>query len=434
MEDRKRTLVALLSMHRSGSSLTTQVLQRLGMSLGPFELIGAEPTNPYGHFEAEPFHRLNRRIQNLAYGFADDLPETPAIMAQFCETRGHWHRDTYIPDEFLAEGRALVRTLIESGTVSGFKDPRTVLTWPFWTRVFAEFPDVRTIPLGLIRSPHEIAMSLVTRRSGWRGYWSSLDVVAIHLEKEKQILDNQNDRLPYLCFGSPAYLKTLEFVVRQIGLAWNATEVLQLSDSSAVHQRPAAVAHRAQELFELMCGALASPCAEPENRMRVEKDARFLEDLRLEQWKACERRELESRNEARRLSAEATALERDLGETRARLAQVESLLQKARNELTECESKLIESQTHEIAAQNREIEAQTREIQAQSREIEAQNREIQAWHRIEELRHRLDRFESHPLLGPALRSRRHLRRLLQSVGEGRLSGANGLEEYEPPIE
>ena len=73
MEDRERTLVALLSMHRSGSSLTTQVLQRLGMSLGPFELIGAEPTNPYGHFEAEPFHRLNRRIQNLAYGFADDL-------------------------------------------------------------------------------------------------------------------------------------------------------------------------------------------------------------------------------------------------------------------------------------------------------------------------------------------------------------------------
>ena len=333
----------------------------------------------------------------------------------------------YIPDEFLAEGRALVRTLIDSGTVSGFKDPRTVLTWPFWTRVFAEFPDVRTIPLGLIRSPHEIAMSLVTRRSGWRGYWSSLDVAAIHLEKEKQILDNQNDRLPYLCFGSPAYLKTLEFVVRQTGLTWDATEVLQLYDSSAVHQRPAAVAHRAQELFELMCGADAHPCTERENRMRVEKDARFLEDLRLEQWKACERREVESRTEARRLSQQATELERDLGETRARLAQAESLLQKTRCELSECESKLIESQTHEIAAQNREIEAQ-------SREIEAQNREIQIWHRNEELRHRLDRFESHPLLGPALRSRRRLRRLLQSVGEGGLSDVNGLEEFGPTIE
>ncbi len=421
MEDRGRTLVALLSMHRSGSSLTTQVLQRLGMSLGPFELIGAEPTNPYGHFEAEPFHRLNRRIQNLAYGFADDLPETPAMMAQFCETRGHWHANTYIPEEFFAEGRSLVRTLIDSGTVSGFKDPRTVLTWPFWARVFAEFPDVRTIPLGLIRSPHEIAMSLVTRRSGWRGYWSSLDVVAIHLEKEKQILDNQNDRLPYLCFGSPAYLKTLEFVVRQTGLTWNATEVLELYDSTAiVHQRPAAVEHRAQELFEVMCGEDARLCSERENLMRVEKDARFLEDLRLGQWKACERRELESRNEAHRLSSEATALERDLSETRARLAQAESLLQKARSELIECESKVIQAQAHEIEAQNREIQAQ--------------NREIQAWHRIEDLRNRLERFESHPLLGPALRSRRRLRRLLQSVGDGSFLGANGLEEMGPPLD
>ena len=150
MEDRERTLVVLLSMHRCGSSVTTSILQRLGMSLGPFALIDADASNPYGHFEAKPFHRLNRQIQGLVYGFMDDLPGSPQITARFCETRGEWDQAIHIPEELFDEGRSLIRTLIDSGQVSGFKDPRTVLTWPFWKQVLADFPDLRVIPLGLL--------------------------------------------------------------------------------------------------------------------------------------------------------------------------------------------------------------------------------------------------------------------------------------------
>ena len=52
MEDTQRTLVILLSMHRSGSSLTANVFMEQGLSLGPWELCPAHPTNPHGHFEA----------------------------------------------------------------------------------------------------------------------------------------------------------------------------------------------------------------------------------------------------------------------------------------------------------------------------------------------------------------------------------------------
>lgn len=196
MEDRERTLVVLLSMHRSGSSVTTSILERLGMSLGPFDLIDANSSNPYGHFEAIPFYRLNRQIQGLAYGFMDDLPESPQILARFCETRGEWNEDIHIPQEFFDEGRSLVRALLDSGQVSGFKDPRTVLTWPFWQQILAGFPEVRVVPLVLLRSPHEIAMSLVTRRAGWIGYWDSLDVAAVHLRRQKLILEMPSRRFP----------------------------------------------------------------------------------------------------------------------------------------------------------------------------------------------------------------------------------------------
>ena len=400
MEDRDRTLIVLLSMHRCGSSLTAQVLERLGMSLGPFELIGAEPSNPHGHFEAVPFHRLNRRIQNLAFGFMDDLPESAEILERFRETNGRWDPETYVPEELLEEGRSLIRTLIDSGQVSGFKDPRTVLTWPFWERVLSSFPDLRVVPLGLIRSPHEIAMSMVTRRLGWRGYWTSLDVIAVHFRRMQQILESRAEPIPSLCFGSPSYLKTLEVAVRQAGLSWNASTVLELYDSSAVHQLPAAVDHEAQELFAQMCGDSTAACDRSTNRARLEKDARSLEALRLDQWKTHELKIAEGREEARKLTAQNAELE---------------------SKLAELESKLAEAQ----ARLYDQLALQARLIETEAALIRAHESEIQAWHRVEFLRDRLDRFEAHPVLAVALRGRRRLKKLIHSVANGVPPETNG---------
>ena len=83
-----QTLVIILSMHRSGSSLTASVLQRLGMSLGPFELMGASPSNPHGHFEAMPICELNRQVQGLFHGFIDDMPHDRGQPQDFPEDAG----------------------------------------------------------------------------------------------------------------------------------------------------------------------------------------------------------------------------------------------------------------------------------------------------------------------------------------------------------
>ncbi len=390
MEDRERTLIVLLTMHRCGSSFTTQVLAHLGMSLGPFPLDGARPSNPYGQFEALPFQDLNRRVQNLAFGFTEDLPETEEVLERFIGTKGRWNHDICIPEEYLAEGRSLVRTLIDSGEVSGFKDPRTVLTWPFWQRVLESFPDLRVIPLGLIRSPHEIAMSLVTRSSGWLPYWTSLDVIAVHFGRQQQILESRQDQIPALCFGSPDYLKTLELAVKQTGLSWDAAAVLERFDSSAVHQRPAAVAHEAQVLFEAICGDMVTTRDGDTSRAHLEKDARFLERLRLDHWKTNKLGEAESREEAQRLSNRVGKLESELRDVNNKLDETE----RARGVL-------------------------------QSRLIDAQDRELQAWREMSQLRDRLARFEGHPVLGVALRGRRRLKRLIHSIGEATIVERNG---------
>ena len=83
-------------------------------------------------------------------------------------------------------------------------------------------------------------MSLVTRRGGWLGYWTSLDVIAVHLRRQKLILETWECRPPLL-LRPPILLKTLEIAVSACGLTWNTATVLDLFDRSCVHQSPAAV-------------------------------------------------------------------------------------------------------------------------------------------------------------------------------------------------
>jgi len=150
MEDAQRTLVILLSMHRSGSSLTANAFMEQGLSLGPWALSPDHRSNPHGHFEAIPILEVNLAVQTLIHGFRDDLPETEEAVAAFLATEGRWDDwAEQVPEEYVQRGRSLIRTLLDSGKISGFKDPRTVLLWPFWRRVLSAFPGVR----GSGRSP-----------------------------------------------------------------------------------------------------------------------------------------------------------------------------------------------------------------------------------------------------------------------------------------
>jgi hypothetical protein len=457
MENTERTLVILLTMHRCGSSLTTNVLQRLGMSLGPFELLKAAPSNPYGHFESVPFWRLNQQIQNLAFGFLDDLPDSPETLARFLDTNGHWDEGTLIPDELFTEGRSLIRALVNSGQISGFKDPRTVLTWPFWKRVLESFPGLRVVPVTLLRSPHEVAMSLVVRRGGSYGYWTSLDLVAIHFQRQKAILESWEPHPPCLCFGSPEYLRTLEAVSQYCGLNWNAITASEVFDRSCVHHLPASVPHEAQDLFESLYEG-AAPSGDPEkNRDQLESDARLLESLRLEQWQLATQQMLDAREQTQQANQRVVEARQQTGDVEARLAEVQSQLldSHARGfdshaRVLDSHARVVEVQALLISEQQRmnELQAQLNQsqaalgqsqaalsqsqtalnqsqaeiIQSQAEIIQSRDREIHAWQQNVELKVRVQKMESHPLLGPALRTRRRMRRIFHMITANSANG------------
>jgi len=110
--------VIVLGMHRSGTSMISGVLEKLGVDMvkrGLSKNVG----NPLGYFEDEGFYNLNERILKIAGGSWYDVPDKDEL-------------------EFIREKDSKidlsVTNLIKNreSELWGFKDPRTCITIDFY--------------------------------------------------------------------------------------------------------------------------------------------------------------------------------------------------------------------------------------------------------------------------------------------------------------
>ena len=129
-------------MHRSGTSLTASLFASAGLDLGP-ELLGANASNPLGHFEDLGFQDFHSR----------------ALIAQGVGGEGYSSDARGIVPPLL---RVLAHDLVEARAtrrkVWGWKDPRTTLFLDFWAE---RLPQARY--LFVFRRPWEVADSLFRR-------------------------------------------------------------------------------------------------------------------------------------------------------------------------------------------------------------------------------------------------------------------------------
>ena len=107
-------VLAIVGMHRSGTSLLARYLYESGLFIGT-DLLGKHESNPAGHFEDWEF--LNLHIAILAAHNLNHKVSSPV----------QWN----INQAMLSQARALIdaRSCREQW---GWKDPRTCLILPFW--------------------------------------------------------------------------------------------------------------------------------------------------------------------------------------------------------------------------------------------------------------------------------------------------------------
>ena len=130
----------VLGMHRSGTSCLTGTLEQCGVKLG--EVFKANPHNKKGNRESATIQALN-----------NDVLETNG---------GAWDYPVHVTQWTIEQSRRRDEILNELrsgyGIWWGFKDPRVLLTLPFWLEAI---DDPRFI--GTYRHPHHVALSLQAR-------------------------------------------------------------------------------------------------------------------------------------------------------------------------------------------------------------------------------------------------------------------------------
>ncbi len=148
---------AVTGMHRSGSSLVAQIINVLGVDLGPEDaLLPGNRDNPRGFWE-------NRQV----FEFHDEL---------LASLGGEWDRPPLLEDGwerspdlagFRQRAVDIVDEVFDGSEVAAWKDPRGSLLLPLWKTVV----DISGTVLCL-RHPAEVAASL-RKRDGFESEWSA---------------------------------------------------------------------------------------------------------------------------------------------------------------------------------------------------------------------------------------------------------------------
>jgi hypothetical protein len=146
----RRPGVMVLGMHRSGTSVTTHALHRLGLSVGdPRGLLPARPDNPRGYWETRLLSELNENVLRAHGGTWSAPPSLP---------RG-WTRGACVV-AFRAEARRRFAAVFSDDGAWVWKDPRTCLLLELWRPLLVE-----AALLIEVRDPLAVAGSL-RRRDG----------------------------------------------------------------------------------------------------------------------------------------------------------------------------------------------------------------------------------------------------------------------------
>ena len=155
--------ICILGMHRSGTSMITNLLYECGLYLGRRrDLMPPTEDNLRGYWENWRFVELNKKILAVAGGDWDRPPALPAH---------EWMAHPALV-KLKSEAAKLIRDCGDHQPW-GWKDPRTNFTIPFWRELI---PGLKMVVC--LRYPLEVEASLRVRRNS--PHWLGLTVWRMH--------------------------------------------------------------------------------------------------------------------------------------------------------------------------------------------------------------------------------------------------------------
>lgn len=149
-------------MHHSGTALMAQLLSEVGIcfdAANPNDgrLVEQQATASSVMNPGDYFREVNTQLLQLAgcesTGF--DAPQKLLWAARQCEK--------IVMDDFRHRELANLVGTLSAGGCWGWEDPRTVLTWDLWQRVFNELKNIQLRPVIVVRQPAEVVSEMADR-------------------------------------------------------------------------------------------------------------------------------------------------------------------------------------------------------------------------------------------------------------------------------
>jgi len=143
--------IAVLGMHRSGTSAVSRSLQVLGVSLGEKLMPAHSEINAKGFWEDTDFVNFNMEVgQVLGRAWHSVTPLSDADLTLLDET------------DLAERALALAKKRLGDNKIYGLKDPRLGNLSPFWLPVFRK-TGAKVSAVLSIRHPASVAQSLAKR-------------------------------------------------------------------------------------------------------------------------------------------------------------------------------------------------------------------------------------------------------------------------------
>ncbi|MEG4342840.1 glycosyltransferase [Microcoleus sp. A003_D6] len=366
--DSKPSVFIVTGMHRSGTSLTASLFQKVGVDIGK-KLVGPAEGNVKGHFENADFvdfHKSVLRshgIDELGCTFEQTIP----VAAEYVE----------IAKKLIADNQ-------KTNKHWGWKDPRTALFWDFWLTLL---PEANFICV--YRSPWEVVDSLYRRGTDVSLLHNPEMAVKMWIHYNQKVLELY-ERFPDRCLLANVYPigNTPELFIDRVNGKFNVNlgaipgsnfeESLLVNDIVKSH-RPSLIEEYFPEALEIyqfletQAGNLSS-----ESKSAIDKVIHFPASpvWPFEDWlkiRLLEKQQKNSNSEVKQwqeqfhhAQAKVLGLETKLGETQVQLDGKESQFQEALAKLLELEAELGETQVQLDGQESQFQEALTKVLKLET--------------------------------------------------------------------
>ncbi|MEG4625879.1 glycosyltransferase [Microcoleus sp. w1-18aA5] len=344
--DSKPSVFIVTGMHRSGTSLTASLFQKVGVDIGK-KLVGPADGNVKGHFENVDFVEFHKSvlrshgIDELGCTFEKTIPVAP----EYVEIAKRAIDQNQLPHKHW-----------------GWKDPRTALFWDFWLTLL---PEANFICV--YRSPWEVVDSLYRRGTDVSLLQNPEMAVKMWIHYNQKVLELY-ERFPHRCLLANVYPigNTPELFLDRVNEKFNVNlgaipgdnfeESLLVNDIVKSH-RPSLIEKyfpEALELYQLLETQASNLSSESQDAIDQVIHFPASPVWPFEDWlkiRLLEKQQKTSSSELKQwqeqfhqAQAKVLGLETELGATQVQLAGKESNFQEALAKLLGLETELGQTQ------------------------------------------------------------------------------------------